>query len=205
VNASTSALPREDQVQTKIRKIRQFSRSARTLCAAMFGFGLVGIAVGLFVILFVRVPAPQSSDGGAFDVLTSPLTPPLLKAWWLIGMGAVVGVSLAAVLQFHRLFGSLAAGEIYTPGNVQRVRHIGLLWLALAVLHFVLPPTLMVANGMLHVKVAINFAGLFPPLGESLSSFAAAGLVLLVSWIMDVGLYEKQHADALRRDADLVI
>jgi hypothetical protein len=46
---------------------------------------------------------------------------------------------------------------------------------------------------------------LFPSFGELLSSFAAAGLVLLVSWIMDVGLYEKEHADALRRDADLVI
>ena len=40
---------------------------------------------------------------------------------------------------------------------------------------------------------------------ESVSSFFAAGLILLVSWIMDVGLYEKDHADALRRDADLVI
>ena len=32
-----------------------------------------------------------------------------------------------------------------------------------------------------------------------------AGLILLVSWVMDVGLYEKDHADALQRDADLVI
>jgi hypothetical protein len=40
---------------------------------------------------------------------------------------------------------------------------------------------------------------------QLLASFATAGLVLLVSWIMDVGLYEKQHADALRHDADLVI
>jgi hypothetical protein len=38
-----------------------------------------------------------------------------------------------------------------------------------------------------------------------LTSFFAAGLILLASWIMDVGLYEKEHADALKRDADLVI
>jgi len=37
------------------------------------------------------------------------------------------------------------------------------------------------------------------------SSFATAGLVLLASWIMDVGLYEKDHADALQRDAELTI
>jgi len=40
---------------------------------------------------------------------------------------------------------------------------------------------------------------------ETLSFFVSAGLVLLVSWIMDVGLYAKDHADALQRDADLVI
>jgi hypothetical protein len=45
----------------------------------------------------------------------------------------------------------------------------------------------------------------FPSLSEWLSSIFAAGLVLLASWIMDIGLYEKDHADALERDAELVI
>ena len=40
---------------------------------------------------------------------------------------------------------------------------------------------------------------------DSVDSFLTAGLILLVSWIMDVGLHEKEHADELRRDADLVI
>jgi hypothetical protein len=35
--------------------------------------------------------------------------------------------------------------------------------------------------------------------------FVSAGLILLASWIMDVGLYEKDHADELKREADLVI
>jgi hypothetical protein len=43
------------------------------------------------------------------------------------------------------------------------------------------------------------------PSSQSLSSLVAAGLILLVSWIMDVGLFAKDHADALQRDADLVI
>ena len=54
-------------------------------------------------------------------------------------------------------------------------------------------------------SVPIDLDRLFPAFGELLSSFVAAGLVLLVSWIMDIGLYEKDHADALQRDADLVI
>ena len=40
---------------------------------------------------------------------------------------------------------------------------------------------------------------------NSLGSFVAAGLVLLASWIMDVGLHTQDHADELERDADLVI
>jgi hypothetical protein len=95
--------------------------------------------------------------------------------------------------------------SVYTPENVRRVRYVGLLWLLSAVLNIVLPATLVVANGFLDAPVPIDLDRVFPSFGELLNSVAAAGLVLLVSWIMDVGLYEKEHADALRRDADLVI
>jgi hypothetical protein len=39
----------------------------------------------------------------------------------------------------------------------------------------------------------------------SLSGFAMAALVLLASWIMDVGRQTTDDADAMRREADLVI
>jgi hypothetical protein len=193
-------------VESRIRRIRTFSRCARTVCAALFGFGLAGSAAFLlFIVLRSRLPAPQAPDGGAYDVLTSPLTPLLLKAWWLIGAGLVMAVTLASVLQLYRLFGNLAAGEIHTSGNVRRVRLVGMLWLVLAALNFMLPLSLAAVSSLLDAPVAIDFQRLFPSFGQTLNGFAAAGLVLLVSWIMDVGLYEKQHADDLRRDADLVI
>jgi hypothetical protein len=78
-------------------------------------------------------------------------------------------------------------------------------WLLLAVLDIVLAATLVVANPLFDAPGPIDLDRFFPSFSESFNSFAAAGLVLLVSWIMDVGLYEKEHADALRRDADLVI
>lgn len=64
---------------------------------------------------------------------------------------------------------------------------------------------LVAVNSFSDTPVPIDLDRVFPSFSELLSSFAAAGLSLLVSWIMDVGLYEKQHAEALRRDADLVI
>jgi DUF2975 family protein len=205
LNASASALPREEEVQSKIRKVRAFGRNARSVCAVLFGLGLVGSVVLLFIVVRSNFPAPNSGDGGAYDILTSPLTPLQLKVWWLLSVGVAIGVWLAAVHQLYRLFGNLAAGAIYTPENVRRVRYVGLLWLLLAVLNIVLPATLVVANGFFDPPVPIDLDRVFPSFGELLNSFAAAGLVLLVSWIMDVGLYEKEHADALRRDADLVI
>jgi hypothetical protein len=203
MNATVSALPREAEVQSKIRKVRAFGRNARSVCAMLFGLGLVGSVVLLLIVLRSHVPAPNSGNGGAYDILTSPLTPLQLKVLWLLGLA--IGVWLAALHQLYRLFGNLAAGAIYTPENVRRVRYVGLLWLLLAVLNIVLPATLVVVNGSFDAPVSIDLDRVFPSFGELLNSFAAAGLVLLVSWIMDVGLYEKQHADALRRDADLVI
>jgi hypothetical protein len=205
VNASVSALPREEEVQSKIRKIRAFSRNARSVSAVLFWLSLVGSAVLPFIILRSHGPAPGSGDGGAYDILTSPLTPLPLKMWWLLSLGVGIGVWLAALHQLRRLFGNLAAGAIYTSENVRRVRCVGLLWLLLAVLNIVLPAMIVAANGLVDAPVPIDLDRLFPSFGQLLSSFAAAGLVLLVSWIMDVGLYEKEHADALRRDADLVI
>jgi DUF2975 family protein len=205
VNASVSALPREEEVQSKIRKVRAFGRNARSVCAVLFGLGLVGSVVVLFIVVRSPVAAPNSSDGGVYDMLTSPLTPLQLKVWTLLSVCVTIGVWLAAVRQLYRLFGNLAAGAIYTPENVRRARNIGLLWLLLAVLNIVLPATLVVANGFFDASVPIDLDRVFPSFGELFNSFAAAGLVLLVSWIMDIGLYEKEHADALRRDADLVI
>jgi hypothetical protein len=91
---------------------------------------------------------------------------------------------------------------VYTPENVRRVRNVGFLWLLLAAFSILIPvaSTALNAFGIAVTKSALAFS-----LSESLSAFAAAGLILLASWIMDVGLFEKDHAEALQRDADLVI
>jgi hypothetical protein len=187
VNASASALPRKDAVQSNICKVRTFGRNARVACAALFGFGLVGTVVMLFLV-----------------ALGPKLTTPQLKIWALLVVGVLSGVVLSAMYQLYRLFGNLATGAIFTPENVRRVRHVGLLWLLWALLGILIP----VASASLIALGYIDAWGPFksdPVFSQSLSSFIAAGLILLVSWIMDVGLYEKDHADALQRDADLVI
>jgi multisubunit Na+/H+ antiporter MnhC subunit len=205
VNASVSPLPREEEVQSKIQKIRSFGRNARSVCAVLMGLTLILIAVVLVVVLLPNGAAGPSISGNVYEILSSPVSPLLLKMWVLVGVVVGIGVWLAALLQLHRLFGSLATGAIYTSENVRRVRNVGLLALLWAVGNIVFPATRIVAHGFISAPVPMDLDRVFPSSGEIFTSFATAGLVLLVSWIMDVGLYEKQHADALRHDADLVI
>lgn len=214
MDSSASAVPREDEVQSKIRKVRAFGRNARVVCAALFGLALIGTIIVPLIAVIVRtgtdvgagsVPGLNNHKGGTFDVLQALLTPLQLLVSVFLIMGVVVGVWLAALHQLYRLFGHLAAGAIYTPENVRRVRNVGLLLLLWAVLGIVIPTSIVVAHGLIDASVPIDLDRVFPSLSELFGSFATAGLVLLVSWIMDVGLYEKDHADALQRDADLTI
>ena len=190
MNAPASALPLGDEVQSKIRKVRTFGRNARVVCWALLVLALV-MCVLLLVFMFGPIRESKSSNVGVYVTLTS------------------VGFWIAAGCQLYRLFGNLAAGAIYTSENVRRVRNVGLLWLLFAVVGAVLPITIEVAHLAIDGSTPVNLKSAFAvALASSfglLKSLVSAGLVLLASWIMHVGLYEKEHADALRRDADLVI
>jgi hypothetical protein len=197
MNASAPALSREDDVQSKIRKVGAFARVARVVCSALFAFGAVGgvgvLLVGLYGV-FSGAPVGDSE-----------LTPHQ-RLWGLPLFAIAASFGLAAVYQLYRLFGSLAAGAIYTTENVGRVRRVGVWWLASAVFGLLLPLIWMglVSLGLIEPSDPPRQQVWFS-WSDSLASFFSAGLILLVSWVMDVGLYEKDHADALRRDADLVI
>ena len=218
MNASASALPREDEVQAKIRKIRTFGRNARVVCAALFWLALVGAVILPLIVVAIRAgmlitgaaptdvaARPNIFDGGPYDVLQALLTPLQLLVCVVLVLGVVLGVWFATLNQLYLLFGSLAAGAIYTPENVRRVRNVGLLSLLWAVLGVVLPTALVVARALIDPSRPIDPDRVFAPLLQVLGAFVTAGFVLLASWIMDVGLYEKDHADALQRDSDLTI
>lgn len=82
MNASASALLREDEVRSKICRVRAFGRNARAVCAALYWLALVGIVVLPLLVVFVRTgadfgagvvptdaPRPNNGDGGTYDVL----------------------------------------------------------------------------------------------------------------------------------------
>lgn len=207
VNASSSSFSRDVEVQSKIRKVRTFGRAARTVSGALFGFGLVGSVLILIAIAIGPLAKPISGlvVHAIGTITTAELSTPALKAWAFLASGALMGVSLAFVHQHYRLFGNLAAGAIYTSENVRRVRNVGVLALLAAALEILIPvaSSALAASGIIDASLPINLEPGFST--QSLSATISAGLLLLASWIMDVGLSEKDHADALQRDADLVI
>jgi hypothetical protein len=208
VNAPASALIREDEVQSKIRKVRGFGRTARAVSAAIYGFGLVSTVGMLLVIVLGPFPGTNIKIGMSPDFYTvskALLTTLQFKVSMFLAFGVVSGVWLSAAYQLYRLFGNLAAGAIYTPENVRRVRYVGLLNLLSVALAVVIPAALVFAHGVIDASAPIDTDALFPSWSQLIGDFVSAGLILLASWIMDVGLYEKDHADELKREADLVI
>lgn len=207
MNASAAVLPREVEVQSKMRKIRAFGHSAHAVCSLLYGFGLLVSLIVVVTMLYSVLGSPETkdNDGGMYDILMSPLTPLLFKLlmWSVVGFG--LGVWLKMVYELQRLFGTMADGAIYTTENVRCIRYVGLLWLLATFLKIAIPIALSLARPFIDASVRIDLDRVSVSLGEILTSLIAAGLILLVSWIMDVGLYEKEHADVLERDAELTI
>jgi hypothetical protein len=197
VNASASALTRDGDVQSKIRKISTFGRGARFVCAVFYGFGLVA-GVGVLIVGVLGIFSPGKIGDAGFTAV---------QKMWALPMGAIFfGIWLAGIYQLYRLFSNLAAGAIYTAENVRRVRKVGLLWLLLAALGVLIPFSWagLVSLGVVEPSDPPKLDR-WISWPNSVDTFVTAGMILLVSWIMDVGLYEKDHAEALRREADLVI
>lgn len=213
MNAVLSVPAREDEVESKVRKVRAFGRKARIVTLVMGVIVFIGLAMLLVVLIYdfgragtdVGGVAPGGRIGGRTYVLRALLTPQQFAVTMSLMIVVSGAISLAFFRQLYRLFTNLAAGEIYTPGNVGCLRNLGLLLLLGAVLGVVIPTAVVVARGLLDASVPIDVDLIYPSLDQLFWSFATAGLVLLASWIMDIGLCVKNQADALQRDAELTI
>jgi hypothetical protein len=208
VNAAALALLREVEVQSKIRKIRAFGRSARVVCSALFSLSFVVGVLAMLVVLLAMISGhrePGSNNRELDDLMRAALTPLQFNVWAFCILSLVLSIWLGVLRQLERVFGSLAAGAIYTPENVRRVRNVGLLCLLWSSLDILIPAMILVGLRFIDAPGPIDVDRVLPSLSELFRVVVTPGLILLVSWIMDVGLYEKEHADVLRQEADLVI
>jgi hypothetical protein len=192
-------------IDSQIQNIKKFGRYGRAFCALL----AVMLAVFTYWCLFNILSGPTRSDFrfalGAYDVTGDHLTTLAIKAWALVVLALVLAIMGKGLFHLFRLFANLSQGLIYTKSNVHHIRQVGLLALSGAVLQIAVfaITALLVEFGVIDRELVTGGeAGLGP---FSFDSFILAALLLLASWIMDVGRQTTDDADAMRREAELVI
>ena len=85
------------------------------------------------------------------------------------------------------------------------MRSIGRLLLAGAGIHVIVPAltVLLASANIVRIPVTMQYTARLST--DVFSGLAAAGIVMLLCWILDVGLGLREEADELRRDAELVV
>ena len=199
------------ETEAQIRHIRKFGGYAHSVSGIAGAFLVINFVLSVWIILSGPNSISFKVALGAYSVTPDHLSTIQIKTSAFAVVTTVFAILLAVVLHLKRLFTHLAAGSIYTRENVFHLRRVGILALAMAVLQLVLPMIsfALVDTGFIDRTLVTSAEpgdrGIFLLGPASLSGFIMAALVLLASWIMDVGRQTTDDADAMRREADLVI
>ncbi len=187
-------------IPAELLKVQRFGRIARRCCL----FLMTLIAIGT-LLLVLGVGKGLDVNMGPFSVPKNQLsTAGLLYA--LFGFGLVLAIIFTGLFHLYSLFTNFAKGGIYTAANVRHIRQLGLLAMAWAVLDIILPigSIILLQAGLVDEAVVTKRPQLV--FGTSnLPSFITASLILLASWIMEVGRKTTDEAERMRREADLVV
>ncbi|HEY8521373.1 MAG TPA: DUF2975 domain-containing protein [Gammaproteobacteria bacterium] len=191
--------------QTEAEKIRRFGRYARALSLAVIAAAALFALWLAVTILLGPGPAGVRVSLGQFFSTADKITTAGIKVYALLVVALAAGLSLAALLTLRALFADLAAGAIYTAKNVARLRRLGVLTLAMAAAGIVVPvaSAALVAAGWIDAASVTRSDHAVGP--DPFSLFITGGIILLASWIMEVGRQASDEAEALRREAELVV
>ena len=198
------------ETEARIRSVQKFARNGWQACA------LAGALLGIFTVMaFAQIVSGPRLSGtginvGPVSVTADQLATVSSKVWTFVVLTVFMSLTAWMLLHLYRLFKQLEAGSIYTKQNVYHLRQVGLASMAVAVFQFLLP---LIAFGLAELGwidgsfvTSVGAGNGVPTLvGQSLSGLVTASLILLASWIMDVGRVVSEDADAMRREADLVI
>jgi NADH:ubiquinone oxidoreductase subunit 5 (subunit L)/multisubunit Na+/H+ antiporter MnhA subunit len=194
----------ETPVQAQVRKVRRFSRYARAFCTLTFVF--LGLAVLLLLVsVFIGGHNGVKVGFGAYDMRTDQLTTFGMKAWAIVVVAVIFGLLFKGLYHLRALFGKFIDGEIFTKETVRQIRNIGWVMLAMPLavcLMSLISWGLLKAGFVDAASVSPRTMGLTP---GALGSFIPPALILLASWVMDVGRQTQEEAEQLRRDAELVV
>ena len=181
----------EPDTRNEMAKVQRYGRYAQACCLV------------LFVVLAMMGPA-------TLLVMLFVVPPGFLASWPSIGVTAlarVLAFALVAVVvaYLYALFRDLGRGAIYTAPNVRRTRRVGAILMALGTLEVLLPlvSALLLSSGVMPPE-AVSYLSLeLSP--QPLMLALAGSLIVLVSWILEVGRRASEDAERLRSEAELIV
>jgi hypothetical protein len=172
--------------EARLEKVKRTSRGARRAC--LWLMGLVGLIAAVTLAGMLTLPGMTCEVAGG-RAPCSELAPAAMT-FAFVELIASVAIALAGVYRLAQLFGNYSRGEIFTRGSVRELRMLGYVVVAYVIFRVVLFVALLslVAGGAdgwpqdLHVDLPIGHA-------------VAAALIMLLSWIMDVGAELREESE----------
>jgi bacteriorhodopsin len=190
------ALRMTPETAAKLQKVKKYSASLRNL----FRFFFVSVILGWFARMLVAWTGPKPSEPDVVEiahlVFTGDSVPAEVRviayAYFTLGLA----ISLKIFFHLIKLFALYAQGKIFDAENVHQIRQVGytilispILWLlTLFIPLFIATDGVTVATSP---NLGLNIGGVF-------NEVILGTIILVVSWIMDVGR-------ELREEQDLVV
>jgi hypothetical protein len=198
------------ETEARIRNVQKFGKNGWQFCT-LAGFFLGVYVLGAWVKIVLTSAGGRIDVGTFYSVNVDLLASASAKVWAFVVVTVVAGLFGWTLLHLYRLFRHLEAGSIYTKQNVYHLRQVGWLSMALALIQLLFPllsfvlAELQLIDGTLVPPAGPPANGVSMLFGQSFAGVITASLILLASWIMDVGREISDDAEAMRREADLVI
>lgn len=177
------------RVEARLAQVMRTGRIGHRLCVV--AMVIVGLAAAALVVLALLFPDGQTCDFNGVRFQCSELS---AAAKAFVGVSMVVGLALllAGLYRLSRLFQHYSRGEIFTRDSVREIRGLGYLALANAIVQVVVLVATVVLIGTEQVSLPDNTQlHLQMPFGALIT----AALILLVSWVMDVGTELREESE----------
>ena len=182
------------ETAAKLQKVKKYSASLRDLFKFFFVIGLVGWAV-LAIAGWLLDPSVVRIGHLVYSGDSITLT---VRVVGYVYNTLSAAIGLKATYHVMKLFALYAEGKIFSAENVRQIRQVGiavLLFAPLAVLALFVP---LIAPGADGSSPTISAGPGWVGGGRAFESVISGTIILVVSWIMDVGR-------ELREEQDLVV
>jgi hypothetical protein len=184
----------DTQISPQLNKVQRVSALVARILKLVFGLVVLELLAGLyFLIAEPLLPAPLKWTVGMPGLrFSGEAIDGKLQVLAILNLVVGIAIQMKILVHLLRLFQLYAEGKIFTAGNVMQIRQVGvtmLLGTAMAIVFFVAAAAIVVADRV----PAQTFEPTFP-----LVPFVVGVILVLVSWIMDVGR-------ELREEHELVV